>query len=408
MGTGTAVTGVALAGNQNTFDVTGHTADLKFSTVSIGTQNRNADLLNVFSFDTGTLEIGSLNASSKGSNGFLTTTILNIGGGTVTSGAWTLGSASGAGNAEATANLTGGSLTFSGSILSGNDAVGGGTVTATVNLNGAALNMGSQTIGSATNPVTFSALSGSLTNLAELNGGGLLTKSTAGVLTLGNGNTYTGGTTVSAGTLVAANSSGSATGAGAVTVSSGATLAGNGFLAPASNTSITVDGMLLVGSTGDTVAQKLTVTTTGTGLTTVNGVVAFDLFGGQGSGTLNAQTGNNDQLVVSGTSGFTLGATSTLQVSTSLPITEGTWAVGTEWKLFDWSGLSGGVNGTFSNLSSPAPFNYVNLPDLSTIGLAWDVSNLYTAGTILVVVPEPGRMLLVFFGLLGLCFRRRR
>ena len=408
MGTGTAVTGVALAGNQNTFDVTGHTADLKFSTVSIGTQNRNADLLNVFSFDTGTLEIGSLNASSKGSNGFLTTTILNIGGGTVTSGAWTLGSASGAGNAEATANLTGGSLTFSGSILSGNDAVGGGTVTATVNLNGAALNMGSQTIGSATNPVTFSALSGSLTNLAELNGGGLLTKSTAGVLTLGNGNTYTGGTTVSAGTLVAANSSGSATGAGAVTVSSGATLAGNGFLAPASNTSITVDGTLLVGSTGDTVAQKLTVTTTGTGLTTVNGVVAFDLFGGQGSGTLNAQTGNNDQLVVSGTSGFTLGATSTLQVSTSLPITEGTWAVGTEWKLFDWSGLSGGVNGTFSNLSSPAPFNYVNLPDLSTIGLAWDVSNLYTAGTILVVVPEPGRMLLVFLGLLGLCFRRRR
>ena len=136
-------------------------------------------------------------------------------------------------------------------------------------------------------------------------------------------------------------------------------------------------------------------------------IVAFDLFCGQGSGTLNAQTGNNDQLVVNGTSGFSIGGTSTLQVSTSLPI-DGSWVAGTEWKLFDWSGLSGGVTGTFSNLSDPAPFNYVNLPDLSSIGLAWDVSNLYTAGTIMVVVPEPGRMLLVFLGLLGLGFRRRR
>jgi hypothetical protein len=111
--------------------------------------------------------------------------------------------------------------------------------------------------------------------------------------------------------------------------------------------------------------------------------------------------------VVNGASGFSIGSGATLQVTTSLPI-DGSWVAGTDWKLFDWAGLSGGVTGTFSNLADPAPFNHVNLPDLSSIGLAWDVSNLYTAGTIMVVVPEPGRMLLVFLGLMGLFFRRRR
>ena len=48
--------------------------------------------------------------------------------------------------------------------------------------------------------------------------------------------------------------------------------------------------------------------------------------------------------------------------------------------MFDWSGLTGGVSGTFDNLSDPAPFNYVNLPDLSSIGLAWDVSESLHGG----------------------------
>lgn len=219
-------------------------------------------------------------------------------------------------------------------------------------------------------------------------------------------NTYAGGTTVLEGTLVAANTSGSATGLGSVLVGRDASLAGNGIIAPSADNSITINGTLLVGGVNNA-AQQLTITTTGTGLTTVNGVVAFDLFGGQGSGLLNGQAGNNDQLVVGGSSGFTIGSGSTLQVSTSLPI-DGTWVAGTEWKLFDWSGLTGGVTGTFENLSDPAPFNYVNLPDLSSIGLAWDVSNLYTQGTIMVVVPEPSRMLLLFLGMMGLFYRRRR
>ncbi|MDB6119491.1 MAG: hypothetical protein JWO08_3272, partial [Verrucomicrobiaceae bacterium] len=48
------------------------------------------------------------------------------------------------------------------------------------------------------------------------------------------------------------------------------------------------------------------------------------------------------------------------------------------------------------------------LPDLSgTPGLSWDVSRFTTSGSI-VVVPEPGRVLLLCLGSLGLLMRRRR
>lgn len=285
-------------------------------------------------------------------------------------------------------------------LITGSGAVGARTTDGILDLGGATRTISVNSIQTATNFRNDAVIETVIQN------GGLIKDGTR-ALFLRAANTYAGGTTVLEGALVAANTSGSATGLGSVTVGRGGILAGNGIVAPAADNSITVNGTLLVGGLNDA-ARQLTLSTTGTGLTTVNGVVAFDLFGGQGSGTLNAQSGNNDQLVVGGTSGFTIGSGATLQVTTSLPITEGSWTPGTEWKLFDWAGLSGGVTGTFSNLSSPAPFNYVNLPDLSTIGLAWDVSNLYTAGTIMVVVPEPGRMLLVFLGLMGLFFRRRR
>jgi autotransporter-associated beta strand protein len=203
MGTGTATTAVVLVSNQNTFDVTGHQAALKFSAVTIGNQNRTSDLLNVFAFDAGTLEIGTLNASAKGSNGGTTTTNVNLGGGTVTSGDWTLASTSGNGNAVATANLTGGVITFSGAILRGADAAGGGTATGSVNLAGATLDMGGFAIGSVTNGITFSAQSGALRNVAAINGTAGLTKTGAGTLALEGASSFVGATTVNAGKLTA-------------------------------------------------------------------------------------------------------------------------------------------------------------------------------------------------------------
>jgi hypothetical protein len=48
----------------------------------------------------------------------------------------------------------------------------------------------------------------------------------------------------------------------------------------------------------------------------------------------------------------------------------------------------------------------LDLPSLGA-GFAWDVSAFKTYG-LGVVVPEPGRVLLLLFGLLALVFRRRR
>ena len=170
---------------------------------------------------------------------------------------------------------------------------------------------------------------------------GGLSKAGDGVLVLSGSNTYVGGTAVSAGTLLVTNSLGSGTGFGAVTVDLGATLGGNGIIAPAADANIIVDGTLQVGAAGDVSAQQLTLTSTGTGLVTVNGIVAFDLFSGQGSFTLNDGT-NNDVLVVNGGSGFTLGAGAQLHVSTSLPI-DGSWVGGRGVALVrlerpDWRG----------------------------------------------------------------------
>lgn len=413
MGTGAATTGVALVGNQNTFDVSGHNADLKFSTVSIGTQNRNADLVNVFSFDTGTLEIGSLTASIKGTNGFTTTSTINIGGGTVTSGAWTLAGTTGAGNAVATANFTGGNLTFSGNILRG-AATGAGTVTSTVNLNGATLNMGGMTIGSATNPVTFNPQAGSLSGLAELNGGGApgaFTKTTTGVLTMGDGNTYTGDTSVTEGTLRLANTSGSATGLGALSTSSGTTLSGTGSITPAADKNVTVGGGFSIGNAADIGGSQISISTSGTGAISVNGAIYFDLFSGHTTGVDNSATASSaDRLAASSSQTFTIGAGATLNLATTIPI-DNTWTAGSSWRLFDWSGLTGTeprVTGTFSNLNDTVG-NFANLPDLSTYSLGWDVSQLYSQGLIsVVVVPEPGRVLLMMLGLLALFMRRRR
>ena len=50
-----------------------------------------------------------------------------------------------------------------------------------------------------------------------------------------------------------------------------------------------------------------------------------------------------------------------------------------------------------------------DLPDISSSGFAWDISNFTTLGQIaVVVVPEPSRAVLLMLGLLGVWGRRRR
>jgi hypothetical protein len=83
---------------------------------------------------------------------------------------------------------------------------------------------------------------------------------------------------------------------------------------------------------------------------------------------------------------------------------------GQVFNLIDWSGasMSGGFNvGAFNTYDASTSVIAGDL-DLAALGagLSWDVSAFSTYG-VLVVVPEPSRMLLLMFGLLGLFYRRR-
>jgi autotransporter-associated beta strand protein len=207
-------------------------------------------------------------------------------------------------------------------------------------------------------------------------------------------NNFSGGTIVSSGMLVVTNASGSATGSGSVFVDTPAMLAGSGRIAPAANTSILISGTLSVG-VSNTTATDLEIVTSGAGTLRMEGssAMVFDLLTGAGLGN-NASIGTAaDLLIVSGL--LTLETGSTLRVQNPNAMTS--FALGDAWRLFDWSTLGGTASGTFTNL---------DLPTLSS-GLVWDMSQLYTAGTV-AVVPEPSRVLLLVAGLVCCGLRRKR
>jgi fibronectin-binding autotransporter adhesin len=288
LGTGGANTGVTAA---NTFDVTGHDADLLLGAVVIGTQPRSTTWTNVFSFDQGTLDMTSLvmattTQTSESGNGAtsprVTYATLNLGGGTVSiaNGITALGQVTGTGYtvaarphtkygtinvsggtvnigatggnsvvtssvnvtgtanvaalaAHGTLNVTGGVVTLAGNFVKGaqgGSSTGGITTNATVTVAGGMLNMGSQSIGGTQAIDNLNFEFGTLQNVAQINNGAVgLTKTTAGTLVLAGTNTYSGDTLVAAGTLQLGSNDAipDGTGKGNVTVDSVLDL--NGF-----------------------------------------------------------------------------------------------------------------------------------------------------------------------------------
>jgi hypothetical protein len=182
-------------------------------------------------------------------------------------------------------------------------------------------------------------------------------------------------------------------------------LGGTGSITPGSGNAVTVNGTLQVGGTSPVAGQTLTIATNAASLT-INSLLTFDLFSGESSGTTNGIS-TADRLLLTGNSNgamVALGAASVFEITTS--VSSG-WAAGSSWQLIDWAGLT--PTGTFSNLSGGPIGNFSNLPDLSTFGLGWDVSAIYSTGIVsIAVVPEPSRAMLLLLGLLGLFLRRRR
>ncbi len=229
----------------NLFDTTGHSADLRFGTMNLGIRTLGTGPTTAqFKFDAGTLDANDLTSGSRGGSAGAAasaTGIISLGGGSVTInnttnpvqlGVNTLGSgtASGtlnisggsvivaanggnsirlgnapaaSGTANGTLNLTGGTLTVAGDIIRGAST---GTSNAAVNLNGGTLNMNNHDIGaSGIGGITFTVESGTLQNVASINGTSGLNKTSTGTLVLQGNNTYKGDTTVSDGTLILAD-----------------------------------------------------------------------------------------------------------------------------------------------------------------------------------------------------------
>jgi len=253
IGTGGAGTNSSEATTNNLVDFSSHDADILVTTLNVGNQARTGNLIIEFKFGAGDSSLASVLDATSVNIGFragvvsatnILTSRVNISGGAVTFGngagsgtgvkvgssaydqlgaASTIGElnisggtvlinnsttlaaavqlgdnvSAGGGTVTASLNLTGGTTTLGGHIIRSANAL---RTTSTVTLNGvgAILDMGGKNIGSASALITFNAQAGTLRNLAQLNGGGVLTKSTTGTLLLDTANTFTGGVSISA------------------------------------------------------------------------------------------------------------------------------------------------------------------------------------------------------------------
>ncbi|QIF03831.1 autotransporter-associated beta strand repeat-containing protein [Roseimicrobium sp. ORNL1] len=239
----------------------------------------------------------------------------------------------------------------------------------------------------------------------------------------GNGGIYVGQTVTGAGidpgtTVVSINS-----GTGVVTLSSNITATSDAITFGSTVHNVTV----VAGSTSITVANTagLSVgnTVSGAGIaagTTISNIagnvvtLSQPALGSSYSPTLTfAQPGNHDHITISGTLTLGTNASGTISVIDNGYLANAN--VGDVFNLLDWSTLT--ILGTFNSgtgLRDGSPGSEIgvdlDLPDLSSKNLLWDVSAFSSNGILVVVgvVPEPTRALLLVFALSLVTLRRRR
>ncbi len=299
--------------------------------------------------------------------------------------------------------------------ISSNANLGAVATGSAVNLNGGTLSAtASMTLdngGSAQRNITLGSNGGTLdvatgqtlTVSGSISGDGALNKTGAGTLVLSGASTQTGTTTVTAGNLQVGASSSGQTGTGQV-VLNGATavLSGTGQI---QGTTTVTQGTVRPGDNGGTAVG--TLTTSELIFTPVAATTVIEL---QITGSSATSTLASDKILISGAL--------TLNVNSNIVVNGDTYTatLGDTFVLLDWNTvLDTGTTSVFSigtnNRTGANIGNEGNLdlPDLSTYGLTWQILDFSGSGSLtLVVVPEPARALLLLLGILPLCLRRRR
>ncbi len=221
-----------------------------------------------------------------------------------------------------------------------------------------------------------------------VSGTGSLTKIGLGTLTLSGANTYGGGTNVNAGTLLVNNASGSGTGNGAVVINSGATLGGTGAIGGA--VTIHDGGWLSPGASPGVLAMESLLLEAGS--TTVMEI----------DGLLRGT--EHDGIDIGAEDGLTYGGALSLAFgnSTLLP-------AGTVIDLFSFNGTAAGSFGSVVSTGDQYAGTWVwDNVDTFSLEYGWQTLLFSHATGDLTIIPEPGTVVLLLIGLLGLACRRVR
>lgn len=354
-------------------------------------------------------------------------------------------------NSAANLILNGGSLRYAGTgigtgITNRSFTLGLGATAGTLDASGAA---GSAMVFNNTAAPTYSGsgirtltLTGTNTDantlaapLGDSGGATSLVKNGSGTWVLTGDSNHTGTTTVNGGVLqvgaagtgsisgpVQVNTPGTLAGSGSV----GSTIIGSGaFLTPGdgnaaiSNATLTFTAATLDAGSSTTLTITTAQKANSGHMSTILGGLAdgsyngslgagiADIIGAGGIGTYNTGTGGASHDLLNITGSFSITGGSGITVANN-GYTGNTPAIGDIFNLVDFaSANTTGFQVGTNFRSGGAGGGDLVLPDLSSFGLGWDVSAFTTYG-IVVVVPEPSRALLLLFGLLGLCYRRRR